>query len=278
MITSADYNYPLGISGGFFAGKAVPGFSDYLNAYHVHFLRYLYYMCIMHGDGDYPLEISLEEMQRAFQHRDNSNCKPRIKKILIGEAPPPTAANYFYNPHSPWTKRGRPGKGSTAWTGAIQTALFPGASFTTKLDFLKACAREGFLLLDLFPYAIPFSISDRKKTSYKMAALASFGAAPTPYPNHIIDQLTYLICCIKKQIAFGFALKSVGEIIVSYPNTTLAFTGWAITHGIVFTIPATLDEPRAIPARVPGASRFLRVCGRQNLFGPCPILLNDAGF
>lgn len=278
MITATDYNYPLGIPGGFFSGKTVPSFPDYVNNYHIHFMRYLYFMCILQGEGEYPLEIGLDEIERAFQHRNKENCKPWIGKILMGEAPPPTAANYFYNPYSPWTAKGRPGKGSTAWIGAIQTALFPGVGFTTKLDFLKACAREGFLLLDLFPYAIPFSGKDRKKTSYKTAALNAFGAGPSPYPNHIINQLTKIVCCIKKQIAFGFALKSVGEIIVSYSNSTMVYNGWASANGIVFTIPVTLNEARAIPATVPGASCYLRVCGRQNLFGPCPSLLNDAGF
>lgn len=57
MITNAEYNYPLGIPRGYFNGKAVPSFLDYLRDYHVYFMRYIYYMCIMNAEGNYPYEL-----------------------------------------------------------------------------------------------------------------------------------------------------------------------------------------------------------------------------
>ena len=95
MITNADYNSPLGIPRGYFNGTAVPVFPDFLTVYHVHFMRYIYYMCIMNAEGNYPNELSIEEILKGFELNKGKKCKPRIKKILIGEAPPPNPINYL---------------------------------------------------------------------------------------------------------------------------------------------------------------------------------------
>jgi len=275
MITNADYNYPLGIRG-YFNGRAVPLFPDYLLDYHVHFMRYIYYMCIMNAQGNYPNELSIEEILREFEINKEKKCKLKIKKILICEAPPPTVLNYFYNPASPWTAAGRPGVGGTAFTGAIQTALFGARFFATKLEFLMECAREGFLLLDLFPYAITYPA--RAGTIYRNACISAWGAGPVPYPNNILNTLNSLICCIEKRIAIGFALKSFGEVIITDAVSVANFNAWCLANGITLNPPGPLDQIRVVPPPVPNASNYLRVCGRNGLFGPCPVLLNLAGF
>ena len=284
MITAADYNSPLGIHDGYFNGIAVPPFPDYLRDYNIHFMRYLYYLCIMNAEGEYPVEMTTEEIQNAFEKNKEKKCRPRIKKILIGEAPPPTPTppkpnNYFYNP-SPLRWNAATGNPTTgqAWTSAIKNALFPGLVFPDTTKFLIACAKEGFLLLDIFPYSIPFSGKDRKSRKYKTASIDAWGFGTAPYPRNIKGTLDYLICFIQKTISIGFALKSFGEIIISDARSSANFNAWCLANGITLNPPGPLEQIRIVPPPVAKASDYLRVCGRQNLFGPCRILLNLAGF
>lgn len=277
MITAADYNHPLGIPDGYFNGKAVPPYRDYLRDYHIHFMRYIYYMCIMNAEGEYPVEITMAEIQSAFEKNKGKKCRPKIKKILIGEAPPPNPLNYFYNP-SPlrWNvAKGKPTKGQ-GWTSAIKNALFPGLVFPDTVSFLKACAREGFLLLDLFPYAITYS--SRSSSKYKQACISAWGAGPTPYPHNIINTLNYLVCCIQKNIAIGFALTSFGTIILTDVGAVRAFNAWCLANGITLNPPGPIDQIRLVMPPVPNASNYLRICHRRAMLTPCPILLNQAGF
>jgi hypothetical protein len=277
MITLPDYNFPLGIPGGYFNRKATPYFPDYLINYHLHFMRYLYFMCIMNANGQYPSEISLEEINFAFDKiKQNRNCNPKIKKILIGEAPPPVVANYFYNPTSPWTAAGRPGVGGTAFTGAIQNTLFPGIAFPTKLDFLIACANEGFLLLDLFPYSIPFV--NRSSLAYRTACISAFGFGSTPFPISVSSFLNQHLCCIEPTLTFGFALKTMGNAIVNNAVSVANFDGWCVANGITLNPIGTLDLIRPIPTAGSGGSNYLRVCGMRGPFGPTQALLMAAGF
>ncbi len=275
MITLVDYNTPTGIAGNYFDGKAIPLFNVYFNNYHVHYLRYLYYMCILNAEGEYPSEVDIEKIIHAFSMPKNSKCKPHIKKILIGEAPPINPVNYFYNPSpASWSAAGRPAVGSTAWAGAIQTALFPGVLFASKVDFLTACAKKGFLLIDLFPYPIVYTSTNSLK--YKTALVNAFGSSATAYPYNLFAQLNNIKCCLSNEIAIGFGLKRIGNPILSNMLCVADFTAWLLANGITLIPFGGIDLPRAIPAPVPLTSTFLRVCGRNGLFGPCPILLNIA--
>ena len=275
MITATDYNFPLGLPGGYFNGKVTPLFPDYLINYHLHFMRYLYFMCIMNAIGQYPSEITLEQITLAFDKK-NKNCNPKIRKILVGEAPPPIAANYFYNPTSPWTTAGRPGVGGTAYTGVIQSTLFPGISFPTKLDFLIACATEGFLLLDLFPYSISFG--NRNSLAYRTACISAFGFGSISYPSNIAYIMDQILCCIEPNLSFGFALKIKGEAILNNAISVANFDRWCIANGITLNPIGNIDRIRPIPVTAPSASNKLRVCGMRGLFGPSQMLLKDAGF
>ena len=99
MITLHHYNAPLMITGGYFNGRVAPltpaEFNRFLTTYHLDYLRYLYFLCIMGAEGEYPLDITLEAIEKAFKNKEKK-CIPKIKKILIGEAPPPNYCNYFY--------------------------------------------------------------------------------------------------------------------------------------------------------------------------------------
>lgn len=234
-------------------------------------------MCIMNAEGEYPVEMTMMEIQSAFEKNKEKKCRPRIKKILIGEAPPPNQNNYFYNPSiARWNvATGNPTIGQ-GWTSAIKNALFPGMVFPNTVSFLKACAREGFLLLDLFPYAITYS--SRTSSKYKQACISTWGAGPTPYPHNILITLNFLTCCIKKTISFGFALKSFGEIIVTDAGSITSFNSWCLINGITFNPPGPLNQIRPVPAPLVSASIYLRVCGTRGQTGPNSTLLNIAGF
>jgi hypothetical protein len=276
MITNADYNSPLGIPRGYFNGKAVPVFPDFLTVYHVHFMRYIYYMCIMNAEGNYPNELSIEEILKGFELNKGKKCKPRINKILIGEAPPPNPINYFYNP-SPTRWNAASGNPTTGqgWTSAVKNSLFPGVAFPDTVSFLEACAREGFLLLDLFPYGITYT--NRNNLSYRRACISAWGAGAVPYPHNIINTLNYLTCCIQKTIAIGFALTSFGRIILTDVGAVGNFNAWCLANAIILNPAGPLDQIRAVAPPVPNASAYLRICHRRYMFIPCPILLNLAG-
>jgi hypothetical protein len=278
MITNAGYNFPLGIPGGYFNGKAVPPYPDYLRDYHVHFMRYIYYMCIMNAEGNYPNELSIEDILNGIELNKGKKCKPRIKKILIGEAPPPNPLNYFYNP-SPlrWNATTSNPSLGQSWTSTIKNTLFPGILFPNTVSFLEACAREGFLLLDLFPYNLNYN-GTRTSGAYKIACISAFGFGAAPYLHNILNTLDDLICCIQKRIAFGFALKSFGEVIITDTTSVSNFNLWCTTNGIILNPIGPLDQIRVVPPPVRNASDYLRVCGRRYLLSPCKVLLNLAGF
>jgi hypothetical protein len=276
MITAADYNHPLGIPSGYFNGKAVPPYRDYLSDYHIHFMRYIYFMCIMNAEGEYPVEMTMDEIQNAFHKNKGKKCRPRIKKILIGEAPP-KPINYFYNPSiARWNvAKGTPTKGQ-GWTSAIKNTLFPGVVFPDTVSFLKACAREGFLLLDLFPYAITYS--SRTSTRYRQACVSAWGVGTAPYPHNILSTLNLLTCCMKKNITIGFALKSFGEIIANNTASIASFNNWCSVNGIKLIPPGPLNQIRPATAPLASASIYRRVCGTQGQTGPNSSLLSIAGF
>ena len=266
--TNANFNFP--IVTGTFLGKTIPTSADYAADYYIHYLRYLYFMCCMNAEGLYPVEISIEQMLDGWEKNKN---KPKINKILIGEAPPPVAINYFYNPSSPWSRTGNPGKGGN-YTRSIKNALFPGMAFPTKIDFLIACARNGFLLLDLFPYAMPFGGGIRSTRRYTDACISAFGGAAA-YPLNIISILDNLKNCIKSDFSIAFAQISFGNTILSDLTCVSNFNAWLSANGKSINPAGPIDILR--PIAIPNVSPFLRVCGKRGSFVPIPALLNDAG-
>jgi hypothetical protein len=278
MITLPDYNAPLIIPGGYFNGRITPltpiEFNDFLTTYHLDYLRYLYFLCIIGAEGEYPLDITLEEIEEAFNNQDR-NCIPRINKILIGEAPPPNYTNYFYNINSPWNAvNGNPGVGQ-GWTTAIKNALFPGMIFHTKTEFLIACAQSGFLLLDLFPY--PITYTGRNTIMYQNACINAFRGT---YPINFISQLNSIICCISIELSIGFAMRSFGEYILNSADCVTDFHSWQALNGIILNPLGSINLIRPIP--IIGASNFLRICyqgGANNggPMGPNVALMNIVG-
>ncbi len=265
-----DYNFPLALTKGYFAGKDVPPFGVYMRNFHHDFLKYLFFMCIQNAKGAYPINDSIDKIIGELNDSAR-NCSKPITKILIGEAPPFQLPNsntieYFYNTCGKWPSR-------SPWINAPKKALFNEQTFQNKVDFLTACARAGFLLLDLFPYAIKYNSRSTKK--YEIACVSAFQG---PYPFNIMDTLRWLTPCISKNIAIGFGLTPFGKVILSSMSCVNIFNRWTANNNINLITPLLLDQLRQIP--INDTSNFLRICHKnmRNAYGPDPALLKQAGF
>ncbi len=248
-----------------FLKQKVPPFKSFEDTYHLQFLRYLYYICIMGAEGKYPIDVSLEEIIQAFAGK-KGKCKPKISKILIGEAPPPKFGNYFYNATIPW-KSGIPDGPDFCWTKAVKDALYPSTPFTSQIEFLAACAQKGFLLVDLIPYAISYK-GKRKTKKYKYAV--DYGMV------QIITFFDAINCCLHDEIAIAFGLKSFGEIILDDATRVMGVNTWLKRIHKTLTPPFVIEEPRLCCCPL-FQSKYLRVCGAKGYYHPLSCLLIKAG-
>ena len=279
MLSHTDFNAPLLTQGNFFHQRfgsfTQDQFDNYLATYHLDYLRYLFYMCIMGAQGDYPIDITFQEIEDAFKNNEN-NRSTKINKILIGEAPPTSYNNYFYNINSPWNNiTGTPSIGQ-AWTSSIKNALFPGINFPNKTEFLKACAECGFLLTDLFPYPYNFGRT-RNVISYNQACINAFSGQN---PIGVISNLASINNYLSNQISIGFGMKSFGEIILNSATCNAEFQNFLLTQNAALTPEGNLNDGRLIP--VLGTSQYLRICyqgGANNggPMGPNAALMNQIG-
>lgn len=262
IINKSDYENPL--KNGKFLNKEVPNFKTFEKNYHIHFLRYLYYICVMCAEGDYPENITLDEIKKGFASK-KGKCKPKINKILIGEAPPDNHANYFYNTQIPWVN-GNPKGIQFCWTKAIKDALFPNTTFITKIDFLVACAKKEFILIDLFPYPISGKVNGRS-SSYKKSIIIA-----------IKKILNYFdkISCLQSEIAIAFGLKRYGEIILDDTATVITIKNWLHRNHKTLTPPTVIEESRLCCCPLLH-SKYLRVCGARGYYHPLSCLLIQAG-
>jgi len=263
IIKESDYKKALKDS--MFLNQKVPVFADYEKDYQTSFLRYLYYICIMDAKGDYPTEVSKEEIENTFANI-KGKCKPKINKILIGEALPPNFGNYFYNTNIPW-KNGMPDGSGRTWVREVKKALFHNVCFSTQTEFLTACAKNGFLLIDLFPYAISYS-GKRKTKSYQLAAMSAM--------NQILIFLDSMNCCLHDEIAIAFGMKSFGDILLTDAPSVANISTWLLSKGKTLTPPILIDKPR-VTFCYTNSSKFLRVCGVKGSYGPVSDLLKQSG-
>ncbi len=225
-VTDKEYDYPKTISGSYFHGQAskvtIPTFKEWQRNHHIHFLRYLWYLLDQNFDNDYPsIDISDEDLQKKIDDLEekikkqlsSSNEIRPIKKILIGEAPPllphpPAKGNYFYHTGS-WPQKPGP------WINAPKKCMFLNKTYTSKDLFLQNCAKKGFLLLDLFPYAIKFTSSLRNGPDYKVACKEAFNNPNGNYPLNILSTLNQLKNHIHKDFTIVFGMNSFGETILN---------------------------------------------------------------
>jgi len=268
LLTPAAYNLPLVLPGSYFNGRApLPPsgpwlYPNYFATYHIHYLRYLYYLCYQDATGPYPTELSQEEIEKSFSRKSHT-CKKKIRKILIGEAPN-VPGTYFYNPATPVTSGG-------PFYSPIVTSLFPaGTVFGSRTDFLIACARAGFLLMDLFPY--DGGVYPATPTAYQSA----FCGSPQPFGYNIISKLNALSCCIEDTFSIAFSLIRIGNPILSDPACIAAFNAFLLAKGKALNPAGPLEVLRG--AAIPGAADYVRVAGQRGLFGPSSGILTLAGF
>ena len=112
-----------------------------------------------------------EEWYYPHPYFENNVClidTPALKYIMIGEAAPSSGKTYFYNINH---------LDSTSWLSAPVKAFrdskkrrIPYATPTNsneKLNLLLELAKEGYLLIDLFPFALKFTSNLRKKINSK---------------------------------------------------------------------------------------------------------------
>lgn len=122
------------------------------------------------------------------------NPIPAINYILIGEAAHPQNPTYVYNPNH-W--------GPTRWLsaplGAFNIAGGNPTNFQDKIIALYNLAANGFLLLDLYPFAINFG-NIRNRLNY------------LPFWNHLVNSV------------------NVNLANLIHPGCLLAFSGPAYTH------------------------------------------------
>ena len=135
------------------------------------------------------------------QLRDPEFVKPKIAYILIGEAAHSSSATFFYNPNH---------NNPTNWLGAPLEAFGCGGSYPTnrneKIEALFALAMKGFLLLDLYPFALAYSKKIAGKT------LRSY-IPYIPFWDHLMDRIND---------------PSFQKLV--QPECLLAFSGPAGTH------------------------------------------------
>ncbi len=126
---------------------------------------------------------------------------PKITYIMIGEAAPAESFTFFYNPDH---------NNHTNWLGAPLEAFGCGGSYPTnrneKIEALFALAMKGFLLLDLYPFAIDYSKKIAGKT------LRSY-IPYIPFWDHLKDRIND---------------PSFQKLV--QPECLLAFSGPAGTH------------------------------------------------
>ena len=95
--------------------------------------------------------------QHPFEKEIINSGKRKIKYILIAEAPP-TSSTYFYDcthlGSTPYFK---------ATCNAFGIELINPLSEVQKINALIAIANKGVVLLDLYPFSIPFTTNFRKK-------------------------------------------------------------------------------------------------------------------
>lgn len=191
------------------------------------------------------------------------NPRPAINYILIGEAAPSQGLTYFYNPNH-W--------GSTRWLsaplGAFNIAGGNPPNFQDKIIALYTLAANGFLLLDLYPFAIDYGLNRgqiRNMINY------------VPFWNHLMWSITvdfHNLINPGCHLALSGPANSHHQIATQLHNQTLFGTPPYLMHpqnctltwgnnymnnvlgpaGVI--VPPTNQTPNLLNWQIPGAGQF----------------------
>jgi hypothetical protein len=182
---------------------------------------------------------------------------PGIKYIMIGEAAPGVSKTYFYNINH---------LNHTAWLSAPVQAFniplaTPPAAPLAKERILIALAKEGYLLIDIFPFAISYSTEMRE-------ALNGNGASTFFFINNVINSLNGLVGLYNRNPIMAF----------SGPQTVHHF----LVHNIDFNNLRNLVTPFGVPGQRMGIFDYPNSNGALPFpplkpIGPLPSAMIGAG-
>jgi len=179
---------------------------------------------------------------------------PKIAYVLIGEAANSSSTTFFYNPTH---------LKSTNWLRSPLEAFGLGKAYpktpTAKIKALFALAMKGFLLLDLYPFALAYSSKMRADIDY------------IPFWEHLVDRINGLSAhgliqddCL---LAFSGPAKTHHQIavqlhdqhlhgvphLISLPHQcTLSWGNNILTDGHGAAVPPTAVRPLLFNWRLPG--------------------------
>jgi hypothetical protein len=162
-----------------FSTYPMPPYRNYVLYEHM----YLDYLDLFIGTDTRHLRLhTTPEYPHPFLNEVNS-VKRKVKFILVGEARPP-GGDYIFNTLKP----------ATPFLNRVFKANYngfrPGIHSTAK-DKLVDLANRGVLIMDLFPFAIPFITPLRTKLcKYGTVNSAWNGSGHIPFPGHIQDKIS----------------------------------------------------------------------------------------
>ena len=119
------------------------------------------------SDWYYPHPF-FNEIGELIDSDGNKLTKQTLKYVMIGEAAPSSGETYFYNINH---------LDSTSWLSApvkafrdskpTRIAYAKPTNSNEKINLLLELAKEGYLLIDLFPFSLKFTSNIRKKLNSK---------------------------------------------------------------------------------------------------------------
>lgn len=183
-----------------------------------------------------------EEWYYPHPYFENNVClidTPALKYIMIGEAAPSKSGTYFYDINQINT---------TAWLSAPVKAFF-NAGMTTvpymkptnpteKRDLLLELAKQGYLLIDLFPFALKYSGRIRTNLNHTGVSELFYKRLQTKIGDILIDLKEAPNADIK--VAFS------GPPIVHYYLADAIFLGRILPILGMFNIVNTFTPPTTI--------------------------------
>ena len=220
-------------------------FEDYLDIFRGHDTR-----ATRGLTGPHPFHAQLS---------DPDFVAPKIAYVLIGEAANSRSPTFFYDPTH---------LKSTNWLRSPLDAFGSGIAYpktpSKKIGALFALAMKGFLLLDLYPFAIDYSIKISGRT---LRSLIPY----IPFWDYLVDRINGLsaVGLVQKDCLLAFSGPASthhqiavqlhnqafhgAPLLISLPHhCTLTWGDNILTDGHGASVPPTAVRPLLFNWRIPG--------------------------